>query len=429
MTFEEKSSGSELRATCKGREGRRRTRFTPQSPSRARPNEQIMNRGRPCQGLIHRLLRGGRGTDYTLPADPVRGAHDYLTWWFDQRHRLVGRSRLMTLLWVLLAAACGPALAEKRVALVVGNSTYEAAGVPKLLNPGNDARLIAEALRKTGFTLVGGGAQLNLQKRPFEQAVRAFRQQLSGADVGVFYYAGHGMQVGKLNYLMPVDADPKVEDDVETDMLRAELVVNQMQAAGVKLKLIILDACRDNPLPPAARGLIVARGKDGDFVPTRSLDSGGGLGRMDAPQDSGTVIAFATAPGMVALDGSEADSPYSAALAEAIGAPDLDLLGVFSRVNDRVKDATGGRQQPWLSGSFGSQFRFASATTSVSPAAASRVSPSAPVPASARPASGADETAWNYLKATTDVAALRQFVLDFPAGSHLEEAQARIASL
>jgi formylglycine-generating enzyme required for sulfatase activity/uncharacterized caspase-like protein len=333
----------------------------------------------------------------------------------------------MTLLWVLVAAATGPALAEKRVALVVGNSAYAAAGVPQLRNPGNDARLIAEALRKAGFTLVGGGAQLDLQKRPFEQALRAFRQDLSGADVGVFYYAGHGVGVGKLNYLMPVDADPKVEADVETDMLGVELVMSQMQSAGAKLKIIILDACRNNPLPPAARGLAVARGKDGEFSQTRSLDSSGGLASIDVPKDSGMVISFATAPGMVALDGSGADSAYSVALAEAIGAPDLGILGVFDRVNDRVRTATQGRQQPWVSASYGGQFRFTAGTSSL-PAAAS-VSPPAPLPAPARPAAGADDTAWNYLKATTDVAVLRQFVLDFPAGSHLEEAQARIAAI
>ena len=144
-----------------------------------------------------------------------------------------------------------PASAETRVALVVGNSTYQ--NVPRLNNPTNDARLVADTLRSLGFELVGGSAQLDLDKASFDNAVRSFGRQLQGAEVGLFYYAGHGLQVRGANYLVPVNANPAREADLDYELEDVALVLRQMEGAGTRLNLIFLDACRNNPF--GGRGL------------------------------------------------------------------------------------------------------------------------------------------------------------------------------
>jgi tetratricopeptide (TPR) repeat protein len=218
----------------------------------------------------------------------------------------------------------------KRVALVIGNSAYSNIG--RLDNPANDARLIAGALKDVGFELVGGGPQLDLDKAGLDRAVREFGNLLQGADVGLFYYAGHAVEVRGANYLAPVTANPAREADVDFELLDAKLVVRQMEAAGTRLNLVMLDACRNNPL--AGRGFRA---------------SGGGLAQMQAPE--GTVISFATQPGNVALDGFGKNSPYTTALAEIVRARGLDLFDTLNQVGLRVKRATGGSQQPWYSSS------------------------------------------------------------------------------
>src|SRR5258708_2347551 len=139
---------------------------------------------------------------------------------------------------LLLGLGLAPAQAEQRVALVIGNSAYR--NVTRLDNPGNDAKLLADTLRGLGFTLVGGGAPLDLDNPSLDRAVLAFGAQLAGADVGLFYYAGHGVQVGGDNYLVPVDANPTREVDVDFQMLDTKLVVRQMEAARTRLNIVIL---------------------------------------------------------------------------------------------------------------------------------------------------------------------------------------------
>jgi len=187
------------------------------------------------------------------------------------------------LLFVLLVTAvlADPASAEKRVALVVGNSAYRS--VARLDNPDNDAALMARTLKELGFVLVGGDARTDLDKRALDDAVQAFGHDLQGADVAMFYYAGHGVQVRGANYLVPVDANPTREADVDFQMLDVNVVLNQMQGSGTRLNMIILDACRNNPF--GARGLRAASG---------------GL-RLRAPAEpalaSGASLACGTSPG------------------------------------------------------------------------------------------------------------------------------------
>jgi uncharacterized caspase-like protein len=229
-----------------------------------------------------------------------------------------------------LLSFASSAHAEKRVALVVGNSAYQ--NVARLDNPANDASLIADTLKELGFALVGGGAQLNLEKAALDTAVQSFSKQIQGADVALFYYAGHGVQVRGSNYLVPVNANPTREADVDFQMLDVGLVLNQMQGSGTRLNLVILDACRNNPF--GGRGL-------------RSSD--GGLAQIRAPE--GTLISYATQPGSVAQDGDDGHSPYTKALAGTVRRAGLDIFQTFNEVGLVVKRSTGGSQQPWVSSS------------------------------------------------------------------------------
>jgi uncharacterized caspase-like protein len=166
----------------------------------------------------------------------------------------------------------------------------------------------------------------------FDAAVQNFGNQLQGADVGLFYYAGHGLQLRGTNYLVPVSANPAREADVDFQMVDVGVVLRQMEASGTKLNVVMLDACRNNPF--GGRGLRA---------------SGGGLAQMQAPE--GTLISYATQPGNVAQDGLDKDSPYTKALAEMIRKPGLDVFQAFNQVGLAVKRATGGSQQPWVSSS------------------------------------------------------------------------------
>lgn len=229
-----------------------------------------------------------------------------------------------------LALSAAPAMAEKRVALVVGNSAYT--NVSRLDNPKNDAALMADTLRGLGFQLVGDGARLDLDKPALDRAVRAFGQDIQGADVALFYYAGHGVQVAGSNYLVPVNANPTREADVDFEMVDVSLVLRQMQGSGTRLNLVILDACRNNPF--GGRGLRAAEG---------------GLAQMRAPD--GTLISYATQPGSVAQDGADGHSPYTRALAATVRRAGLDIFQTFNQVGLAVKRSTGGAQQPWVSSS------------------------------------------------------------------------------
>jgi hypothetical protein len=256
--------------------------------------------------------------------------------------------------WALIGAilltivSASSAAAEKRVALIIGNSAYQ--NVARLDNPRNDAMLVADTLGRLGFTLVGGGAQVDLDKPSFDAAVQRFGNQLVGADVGLFYYAGHGLQVRGTNYLVPVTANPTREADVDFQMVDVALVLRQMESAGTKLNIVMLDACRNNPF--GGRGL-------------RATD--GGLAQLRAPE--GTLLSYATQPGNVALDGDDGHSPYTRALVETMQKPGLDVFQIFNQVGLTVKRTTGSSQQPWVSTSpIDGSFYFSGGGTQVATA-------------------------------------------------------------
>jgi uncharacterized caspase-like protein len=215
------------------------------------------------------------------------------------------------------------------VALVIGNSSYQHAG--ELKNPRNDATDMKAALEKLGFEVIVG---FNLDKRGMESTIRRFVRVLPDADVGLFFYAGHGMQVSGVNYLLPTDA--KLEDAAALDfeLVRLDLVQRAMEREA-KANILFLDACRDNPL---ARNLARSMG-------TRS----GSVERGLAPAESGvgTLISYSTQPGNVALDGDGRNSPFTGALVEHLLTSRDDLSNMLIEVRKSVMSATGGRQVPW----------------------------------------------------------------------------------
>lgn len=224
---------------------------------------------------------------------------------------------------------------EPRIALIIGNSTY--ANMP-LANPENDARLMAATLRSVGFEVT---ELINADQKQMKRAVRDFGERLertAGRAIALFYYAGHGVQVGGRNYLIPVGARISRESDVDIESVAADSVLGTLSFARTRTNLVILDACRNNPY---ARGF-------------RSLSTG--LARMDAPQ--GTLIAYVTAPGQVAADGTGANSPYTAALAQAIVQHPEPVEQVLKRVRLSVMAATSETQVPWEASSLTTDFYF-----------------------------------------------------------------------
>lgn len=311
----------------------------------------------PCKWLLS-LTPSGRVLLYSL--ESVMGKHALGAKVMRFQRPVIS---LTTLVMLFLSS---PSFAEKRIALVVGNSNYQ--NVARLNNPSNDARLMADTLRALGFAIVGNEAQIDLDKAGFDNAVRTFGRQLQGAEVGLFYYAGHGLQVRGANYLVPVNANPNREADLDYELEDVGLVLRQMEGSGTRLNMVFLDACRNNPF--GGRGL-------------RALETG--LAQMRAPE--GTLISFATQPGNVAQDGSDGHSPFTAALARTIRKPGLGIFDALNEVGLAVKDRTGGAQQPWFSTSpIKGVFYFAPGT--LTPTASPLASPMAvlpPPPAAKRP--------------------------------------------
>lgn len=223
---------------------------------------------------------------------------------------------------------------EVRLALVIGNSKYQ--HTTSLDNPASDARLVAQTLKKQRFEVQ---LQTDLDLKATKRAFQVFygRAQAAGRDAVVLvYYAGHGVQVRGVNYLVPVDAEIEREIDVDVETVRADSIMEMIELAGSPLNIVVLDACRNNPF----RGFRAV---------TR------GLAEIKAP--TGTLIAFSTSPGRVATDGPKnGNSPYSAAFARALGEPGLKIEDVFKRVRKIVSLETNGQQVPWESTSLVGDF-------------------------------------------------------------------------
>ena len=234
-----------------------------------------------------------------------------------------------------LLFVCQPALAEKRVALVVGNSNYKnAAALP---NPANDAAAIAATLKGAGFDIVE--SRLDLQAADMRRALRDFADQARDSDIAVVYYAGHGIEMDGTNYLIPTDARLERDTDIYDEAFSLDRVLLAIEPAR-QLRLVIVDACRNNPFADTMKRTVTSR--------TVSR----GLARIE-PTTTNTLVAFAAKAGLTALDGNSKNSPYATALVKYIAKPGLDLRRAFGFVRDDVLQATGNRQEPYVYGSLG----------------------------------------------------------------------------
>jgi len=249
----------------------------------------------------------------------------------------VVRSALLFLLGFFFCISAEPALADKRVALVIGMSRYQQ--VPKLTNPARDADAMTSLFKKAGFDIVDNQRDLGISD--LRRVIREFSEISRDADIAVVYYAGHGIEVDGINYLVPADAKLLSDFDVEDETISLDRVLKALDSAK-RLKLVILDACRDNPFAKTMKRSVASR------------SIGRGLAKVE-PTMSDTLIAFAAKAGAVASDGEGDNSPFATALVKYIAEPGLDLRLAFGRVRDDVLKSTGYRQEPFVYGSLGGE--------------------------------------------------------------------------
>jgi uncharacterized caspase-like protein/uncharacterized protein YraI len=352
-------------------------------------------------------------------------------------------SRIAVAAILALLLSLLPATAEPRFALVIGNSAYAAGAA--LANPANDAALMADTLRGVGFEVM---AVPDLDQRGMKRAVGDFAEKVATAGAGavaLFFYAGHGIQVGGVNYLVPVDADIRQESDVAIQSVALPDVLQAIEQARASVNIVILDACRDNPLKRSFRSA------------TR------GLARVNAPAES--IVAYSTAEGETAADGSGANSPYTAALAATLVTPGLPIEQVFKQVGRKVKEATGASQLPFVASNLYNDFTFVPAETAATQAETAAPAPAPPSTTSARAeddylvaieADTADayrgflnrhpdsphaarvreilsvkveDEAWRRAETAGTLVELRKYLAAFPDGPNAAEAERQIAAL
>ena len=306
---------------------------------------------------------------------------------------------------VALLASGNAAFADKRVAFVVGNGAYK--NVPQLPNPVIDAKSMSKVLRSVGFDVVEG---VNLTRDKMTEKLLEFGKKAEGADVAVFFYAGHGIAVNGTNYLLPVDADLRSEMDVKLGAAINVDVTLEQTMADAKVKLVFLDACRDNPFAAKIRSAKA----------TRSVSVQSGLAEMKSGE--GTLIAFATGPGQTALDGENGtNSPFTRALVANITQPGVEIQQAMTKVRAQVNEETNKNQLPWgHTNLIGSVYLNPLGVPSEKAEA-----PSTPP----GPASDVELEFWRSVKDSNKPEELNAYLTSYPNGTFKSLALARIASL
>jgi hypothetical protein len=241
-------------------------------------------------------------------------------------------NRLTAILILLLSLSLSSLPAEQRVALVIGNASYESA---PLDNPANDARDMSAVLKDLGFSVK---TLIDASNSEMYQAIREFGRDLARAEVGLFYFAGHGMQVDGANYLIPVGADIQAEEEIRFNAIDTNLILTKMDRAGAATNILILDACRDNPFARSFRS------------------ASRGLAVVEAPR--GSLVVYATAPGSIAADGKGRNGIFTGALLEHIAKPGVDVEIMLRDVRRDVMAETDNKQVPWSSSSLTTAFFF-----------------------------------------------------------------------
>jgi Caspase domain/Putative peptidoglycan binding domain len=308
-----------------------------------------------------------------------------------------------------LLVSANIAKADKRVAFVVGNGAYK--NVAALPNPAIDAKAMAKVLRNVGFDVVEG---TNLTRDKMTERLLEFGKKAEGADVALFFYAGHGIAINGTNYLLPVDADIKSEMDVKLgSAINVDTTLEQTMA-DAKVKLVFLDACRDNPFA----------GKIKPNSATRSLSVQSGLAEMKSGE--GTLIAFATGPGQTALDGEVGtNSPFTRALMANITQPGVEIQQAMTKVRAQVNEETNKSQLPW-----GHTNLIGSVYLNPAPTAAGAVTEAPNTPAVASgPVSEVELEFWRSIKDSNKPEELNAYLTNYPNGTFKPLALTRIAEL
>lgn len=317
---------------------------------------------------------------------------------------------LQRLLWVtvvLLCAATPAHAAGPRAALVIGNSGYQ--HVASLPNPANDARGMAAALQRLGFSVT---SYSDLSFDDLRRALRDFGAEAAGADMAIVFYAGHGIEIGGVNYLVPVDARLATDRDAQYEAIPLDLVVSSVEGAR-SLKLVILDACRDNPFAATMQAT------------SSSRSVGRGLARVEPA--TGTLVAFAAKEGTTAADGTGSNSPFTGALLRHIESPGLEISFLFRKVRDDVLAATGNRQVPFTYGSLpGTELYLAARADSVPDGQRSEATGEQAVTSPARDAA---REAYEAIGNDASPAVLEAFARHFPDSVYAAFARARLDEL
>jgi len=322
--------------------------------------------------------------------------------------------RMIAVLAIIIAGTA-PALA-KRVALVIGNGAY--LNTVQLPNPANDAQTMAAKLRGLGFEVVAGQDQTYTEMR---RSVMDFAKKAYGAEIALLFYAGHGMQIAGQNLLIPVDARIEDETSLDFETISVDFILRQM-SKDVKVQMVFLDACRDNPL---ARTLARRMG------PSRSGNVGAGLAeiKMQETGGEGSVIAFATSPGDVALDGDGANSPFTSALIRHIDTPNASIQTVMTRVTGDVYQETEKRQRPWVNASLigevflNKQAAAAKAPTTEVASLGTAATATPPAPAAVNTAAQStiawerEKLVWETVKESNNVADFQSYLDAYPDGT------------
>ena len=303
---------------------------------------------------------------------------------------------------LLLLLATSPALAERRVALVIGNDAYS--HLPKLNNAGKDAEGMAVKLRELGFETI---LKVNAGRRDMARTLRDFEGRLSSGAVGLAFFAGHGIQANGKNYLIPANANIEVEADLSVEALTAQDILAAMERAGNPLNILILDACRDNPLPK------------------RSRSTKRGLTVVGIPAGAkGTAILYSAGEGQTAEDGPPGGhGVFTDELLKVLDQPGLTLEQVFKRVNRRVQERTGSRQRPWNLVSLQGDFVFRTTKLSAqSPASSAK-------PAASGTGTNAEVVFWQSVEKSGKAEDYQAYLSAFPNGVFTPLARTRLAEL
>jgi uncharacterized caspase-like protein len=312
---------------------------------------------------------------------------------------VIMRRNLVALCGLLIGGifACSPALAERRVALVIGNAHYANTNV--LRNSVNDAEDVAAELKQLGFDVT---LATDLDESAFAQQIDNFGRRLEGADVGLFYYAGHGLQVNDKNYLVATNARLESEFLVPSETILVDAIIRLMESrAGVNL--VFLDACRDNPLADNLRRSLISE--------HRSVSLGRGLARME-PTGRQTLVAFSAAPGESAEDGNGRNSPFAAALLQRMPEPGVEVSVMLKQVSADVREATHSAQRPQQVSDMAEPFYFAGTAAAV-----------AAKPPSAAADSSVELAFFQTAVAANDCAAMRSYLTRYPQGIFVELAR------